>query len=89
MVCSDSLGYIDPVSTSSSAAVKQSATFTVVPGLADANCYSIRDSSGHCLRRWHFRVRFDSSNTRGSINAAKSGPRWCCQGFGERDTRGR
>ncbi|MGW7499922.1 glycoside hydrolase family 43 protein [Streptomyces luteogriseus] len=61
-VRSDSLGHLDPVSTSSSTAVKQSATFTVVPGLADANCYSFRDSSGRYLRHWDFRVRFDSGN---------------------------
>lgn len=39
--------------------VKQSATFTVVPGLADANCSSFRDSAGRYLRHWDFRVRFD------------------------------
>lgn len=44
VVRSDSLGYVDPVTSSSTTAVKQSATFTVVPGLADANCYSFRDS---------------------------------------------
>jgi hypothetical protein len=62
VVRSDSLGYVDPVSSSSTTAVKQSATFTIVPGLADANCYSFRDSSGRYLRHWDFRVRFDSSN---------------------------
>ncbi|MEU6806095.1 AbfB domain-containing protein [Streptomyces neyagawaensis] len=41
-VRSDSLGYIDPVRVSSTTAVKQSATPTVVPGLADANCPSFR-----------------------------------------------
>ena len=62
VVRSDSLGYIDPVSSSSSTAVKQSATFTVVPGLADPNCYSFRDSAGRYMRHWDFRIRFDSSN---------------------------
>lgn len=62
VVRSDSLGYVDPVTSSSTTAVKQSATFTVVPGLADANCYSFRDSAGRYLRHWDFRVRFDTDN---------------------------
>ncbi|SOD83059.1 Glycosyl hydrolases family 43 [Streptomyces sp. 1222.2] len=62
VVRSDNLGYVDPVTSSSTTAVKQSATFTVVPGLADANCYSFRDSAGRYLRHWDFRARFDSSN---------------------------
>ena len=59
---SDSLGYVDPVTSSSTTAVKQSATFTVVPGLADANCYSFRDSAGRYLRHWDYRVRFDADD---------------------------
>ncbi|WP_437098360.1 AbfB domain-containing protein [Streptomyces flavidovirens] len=51
----DSLGYIDRVTSSSTTAVKQSATFTVVPGLADSTCYSFRDSSGRYLRHLDFR----------------------------------
>ncbi len=62
VVRSDSLAYADPVTASSTTAVKQSATWTIVPGLADANCYSFRDSSGRYLRHWDFRVRFDASN---------------------------
>ncbi|SFN92528.1 Concanavalin A-like lectin/glucanases superfamily protein [Streptomyces sp. cf124] len=62
VVRSDSLGYLDPVTSSSTTAVKQSATFTVIPGLADANCYSFRDSSGRYLRHKDFRVRFDAGN---------------------------
>ncbi|MDK1348720.1 AbfB domain-containing protein [Streptomyces sp. 378] len=62
VVRSDSLGYLDPVTSSTSTAVKQSATFTVVPGLADGSCYSFRDSSGRYLRHKDFRVRFDPSN---------------------------
>ncbi|MFF3737131.1 glycoside hydrolase family 43 protein [Streptomyces sp. NPDC002566] len=68
VVRSDNLGYIDPVSSASGIAVKQSATFTVVPGLADANCYSFRDSSGRYLRHWDFRIRFDSSNGTATFN---------------------
>ena len=59
---SDSLGYLDPVTSASSTAVKQSATFTVVPGLADSKCYSFRDSSGRYLRHLNFRGRFDASD---------------------------
>jgi hypothetical protein len=60
---SDSLGYLDPGTSSSATAIKQSATFTVVPGLADGSCYSFRDSSGHrYLCRKDFRIRFDASN---------------------------
>ncbi len=62
VVRSDNLGYLDPVNSSSSTAAKQSATFTVLPGLADANCYSFRDSSGRYLRHWDFRARFDADN---------------------------
>jgi GH43 family beta-xylosidase len=61
-VRTDSLGYLDPVSSSSTTAVKQSATFTVIPGLADSNCYSFRDSSGRYLRHKDYRIRFDASN---------------------------
>jgi hypothetical protein len=62
VVRSDSLGYLDPVTSASSSAVKQSATFTVVPGLADSKCYSFRDSSGRYLRHLNFRGRFDASD---------------------------
>ena len=59
---SDSLGYVDPVTSSSTTAVKQSATFTIVPGLADSTCYSFRDTSGRYLRHKDYRIRFDASN---------------------------
>ncbi|WP_406008382.1 family 43 glycosylhydrolase [Streptomyces sp. NBC_00637] len=62
---SDGLGYLDPVTSSSTTAVKQSATFTVIPGLADGSCYSFRDASGRYLRHLDFRVRFDASNGTG------------------------
>ncbi|WUP39474.1 AbfB domain-containing protein [Streptomyces europaeiscabiei] len=61
-VRSDSRGYLDPVTSSSTTAVKQSATFTIVPGLADSTCYSFRDSSGRYLRHMDLRVRFDTNN---------------------------
>ncbi|TPQ18160.1 arabinofuranosidase [Streptomyces sporangiiformans] len=50
------------VSGSSSAAEKQASTFTVVPGLADANGYSFRNAAGNYLRHWDFRARFDANN---------------------------
>ncbi|MFF5360708.1 glycoside hydrolase family 43 protein [Streptomyces scabiei] len=59
---SDNLGYVDPVTSSSTTAVRQSATFTVVPGLADANCYSFRTSTGRYLRHWDYRIRSDADD---------------------------
>jgi hypothetical protein len=50
------------VSSTSSAAEKQAATFTVVPGLADASGYSFRNAAGNYLRHWDFRARFDPNN---------------------------
>ncbi|MFD3504353.1 family 43 glycosylhydrolase [Streptomyces sp. NPDC058676] len=61
-VRSDSLGYLDPVTSSSTTAVKQSATFTIVPGLADSTCYSFRDSAGRYLRHKDYRIRFDANS---------------------------
>ncbi|MGQ4358422.1 family 43 glycosylhydrolase [Streptomyces sp. SAS_272] len=61
VVRSDSLGYLDPVTSSSTTAVKQSATFTVVPGLADGSCYSFRDASGRYLRHKDLRIRADAN----------------------------
>ena len=57
-----SRGFRKATSSSSTTAVKQSATFTVVPGLADGSCYSFRDSSGRYLRHKDFRIRADASN---------------------------
>ncbi|MFI1509137.1 MULTISPECIES: family 43 glycosylhydrolase [unclassified Streptomyces] len=62
VVRSDSLGYLDPVTSASTTAVKQSATFTVVPGLADGSCYSFRDAAGRYLRHKDLRVRADAGN---------------------------
>jgi hypothetical protein len=59
----NSLGYIEPVGTSSSATTKQDATFTVVPGLADANCYSFQavNAPGY-LRHYDRRIRLDAND---------------------------
>ncbi|MFJ1557400.1 glycoside hydrolase family 43 protein [Streptomyces mirabilis] len=50
------------VSSSSTTAEKQASTFTVVPGLADANAYSFRDAAGNYLRHWDFRGRLDAND---------------------------
>ncbi|MGW1672422.1 AbfB domain-containing protein [Streptomyces sp. NPDC002324] len=68
VVRSGKLGYIEPVSSSSSTAVKRSATLTVVPGLADAKCCSFRESSGRYMRHWNFRIRFDAGNGTGTFD---------------------
>jgi hypothetical protein len=58
----NSLGYVDPVSSASTTATKQEATFSVVAGLADANGYSFIDSGGRYLRHNAFRLRADSND---------------------------
>ncbi len=50
------------VSSSSTTALKQASTFTVVAGLADGNGYSFRDSVGNYLRHWDYRARFDAND---------------------------
>ncbi|MDR7326463.1 hypothetical protein J2S44_006713 [Catenuloplanes niger] len=65
----DHLGYVEPVTSSSAASVKQDATFTIVPGLADANCSSFRAANGSYLRHWDYRLRLDPSD--GSATFAK------------------
>ncbi|MEE6307854.1 glycoside hydrolase family 43 protein [Plantactinospora veratri] len=55
----DHLGYVDPVSGSSPAQTRQDATFTVVAGLADPNCYSFTEVGGRYLRHYDYRLRLD------------------------------
>jgi len=55
------LGYIDPVSAGSTTAVKQAANISIVPGLADPNCYSFTNA-GRYLRHYNFRGRFDPND---------------------------
>ena len=59
---SNSLGYTEIVSASSSDALKQDATFKIVRGLASAGCYSFesRNFPGHYLRHSGFRIRKDA-----------------------------
>ena len=58
----DGLGYLDPVSGSSSSRTRAGATFTVVAGLADASCYSFKVSGGRYLRHREFRIRAEASD---------------------------
>ncbi|RVX38701.1 alginate lyase [Nonomuraea polychroma] len=51
------LGYLHEVSASSDAQTRQDATFTIVPGLAAPNGYSLRAANGQYLRHYDFRVR--------------------------------
>jgi hypothetical protein len=37
-------------------------TFTFVAGLADSDCYSLRDSAGRYLRHYAFRARLDADD---------------------------
>ncbi|WP_037684439.1 sigma-70 family RNA polymerase sigma factor [Streptomyces griseus] len=53
------LGVLGPVGATSSAATRQAATLTFVPGLADPRCYSLRDATGRYLRHYAFRIRLD------------------------------
>ncbi|GIE95665.1 glycoside hydrolase family 43 protein [Paractinoplanes rishiriensis] len=54
----NSLGYVEVVSSTSAAAARQDATFTVVAGLANANCYSFRsvNFTNSYLRHANMRV---------------------------------
>ncbi|MEV3908653.1 sigma-70 family RNA polymerase sigma factor [Streptomyces canus] len=56
------LGILGPVGATSSAATRQAATFTFVPGLADPRCYSLRDAMGRYLRHYAFRIRLDTDD---------------------------
>ncbi|MER5217092.1 sigma-70 family RNA polymerase sigma factor [Streptomyces sp. NPDC002838] len=56
------LGVLNPVDAASSAVTRQAATFTFVPGLADPDCYSLRDATGRYLRHYAFRIRLDTND---------------------------
>jgi RNA polymerase sigma factor (sigma-70 family) len=55
-------GVLSPVGADSAPATRRSATFTFVPGLADPDCYSLRDSTGRYLRHYAFRIRLDTDD---------------------------
>jgi Alpha-L-arabinofuranosidase B (ABFB) domain len=59
MVYRDTLGFSDVVTTASDFALKQAATWRIVPGLAGTGCYSFEscDKSGHYLRHAGGRLR--------------------------------
>jgi len=54
----DNLGYLDPLSASSAAADRQSATFTIGAGLANGSCYSLQsiNPTGRYLRHYNNRL---------------------------------
>ncbi|MGI5452410.1 sigma-70 family RNA polymerase sigma factor [Streptomyces sp. CA-249302] len=56
---SGSLGFLTPLGATSSLATRQSATLAFVPGLADSDCYSLRDAAGRYVRHFAFRIRLD------------------------------
>jgi hypothetical protein len=55
------LGILAPLSSSSSAAARQQATFDVVPGLADPKCFSFRSRDGRYLRHASWRLRLNAN----------------------------
>lgn len=59
---SNGLAALVSVNTGSSGEVRQAATFTVVPGLADAKCFSFAGSEGGYLRHYNYRIRHDRND---------------------------
>lgn len=55
------------ITSSSTAAARSAATFTVVAGLADASAYSFRDASGNYLRHYNYAGRFDADDGTGTF----------------------
>ena len=74
----NSLGYTEVVDANSSALLKQDATWRIVPGLADATCYSFesRNYPGQYLRHQAFRVRKDANDNSALFKADAT---WCAQ----------
>ena len=70
------LGFTAVVSAGSSTALKQDATWKVVRGLADANCYSLESVNypGSFLRHRDFRIRLERNN---SNPVFKQDATWC------------
>jgi hypothetical protein len=56
------LAFLDQITGASPAATRESATFTVVRGLAKDDCYSFRDADGRYLRHFVFRMRYDADD---------------------------
>jgi hypothetical protein len=57
------LANLDQVTSSSSLTTRQSATFTIVPGLANSGCYSLRGTGNRYLRHSNFRLRAEVSDS--------------------------
>ncbi|MBW4700792.1 glycoside hydrolase family 43 protein [Micromonospora sp. RL09-050-HVF-A] len=53
----DNVARIDVLGSGSPLADRQDATFQIVPGLANASCYSFRAVNGSYLRHWDFTMR--------------------------------
>lgn len=53
---------LGPVSASSSAQTRQRVTFTVVPGLADTRCVTLRAADGRYLRHHYLRLRLSTDD---------------------------
>jgi hypothetical protein len=64
----DSLGALTVVNSSSSSTLKQEATFTIVPGLANSAGYSFRAADGRYLRHFSFRVQLGTSDGTDTFN---------------------
>ncbi|OJH39162.1 AbfB domain-containing protein [Cystobacter ferrugineus] len=58
----DSLGFTEVVDSAGTGTLKQDATYRIVPGLADASCYSFepRNFPGSYLRHFNSRIRRDT-----------------------------
>jgi alpha-L-arabinofuranosidase len=61
----DFLAQISPISAGSPSIDRQDATFTIVPGLADASCYSFRSANypTRFLRHSSYRLRLDVNDS--------------------------
>ena len=53
---------MSPVTASSGVSERRRATFTVVRGFADAQCYSLRTSDGRYLRHSYLRLRLSADD---------------------------
>nr|MDT0657891.1 AbfB domain-containing protein [Micromonospora sp. DSM 115978] len=58
----DGLAFADRVTPTSPAGTREAASFTVVRGLADRDCYSFRGADGRYLRHYSFRIRYEADD---------------------------
>ena len=56
------LVFLDQITGASPAGTREQATFAVVAGLADRNCFSFRGADGRYLRHHSFRARYDADD---------------------------